>query len=859
MNTLLLRTGLAAALLFGAAGAWAQQYRSEVRELDAPPPAEQEVDLREQLKSAADPYAKAMILRELAGQAASQKDYKQAAALLEQALKTNGLSGPAAQQVREALSELTLATGNFKTQLPMLEKRAREPGASPEIFIALGSAYLDLKRYPEAITALKKGIAGSANPDPSWKQALLGALLATGREAEALPLLQEQVRAQPQLRENWLRLAAMAVKAGDKERAAATLELAARQGHLKTSEERLQLINLTAQIGAPFEAGSLMQGWMEEGVLAKDAGNYSTLAALWSRARESGLASAALEQAQRLSPSAERLLQLGQLQMNQEDYARAAQSLEKAINSGARSGPAWMTLAMARYQQAEVEAAVDAFRQAAEYPQSRKLAQDWLKYLESGAAREQALMALERRQPREHAAAASLRLGEKLGATPLALEGEVASRGSSTPVAAGSSGDGALTPVGAERGGNADGRIPAWAGGLRTPPASYQPGQRLSDPYPQDQPLFRITAANVAQYAAQLSKGHKALFARYADYVMPVYQTRRSASYPQAIYDATQANLGKAKLLGSDALEGARLGFPFPKPQNGVEVMWNHRTRYRGDTVKATYTQAVVQANGRSDLTKQSFLTYFRYGNVKDPVDIARKNILVYGITSGAKPGGSPEFVALFHETANSLKDPRDVWVLLTRVGKMFRVPPVGYDQPFPGSDGLEFIDMVDMYNGAFDRYVWKLIGKRELYIPYNAYRLSDGRVKYNQLLKGGHPDQGEARYELHRVWVIEASERGGKRHVFGKRTYYVDEDSWNVVLVENEDREGNLWRFQEGHVTPLYDVQAVTTVPSYTYDLKDGRYFANRLFSEDAPFQYNLPMKEADFLPATVRVRYGR
>src|SRR3546814_7749878 len=87
----------------------------------------------------------------------------------------------------------------------------------------------------------------------------------------------------------------------------------------------------------------------------------------------------------------------------------------------------------------------------------------------------------------------------------------------------------------------------------------------------------------------------------------------------------------------------------------------------------------------------------------------------------------------MVHETANSLKQPRGIWVIPPGVPKMFRVPPVGYDQPFPGSEGLLFLDMLDMYNGAFDRYVWKLVGKRELYIPYNSYRLSDGRDKYAQ------------------------------------------------------------------------------------------------------------------------------
>ncbi len=43
-----------------------------------------------------------------------------------------------------------------------------------------------------------------------------------------------------------------------------------------------------------------------------------------------------------------------------------------------------------------------------------------------------------------------------------------------------------LTPMGAERAGNADGTIPEWTGGLVEPPANYQPGGDLVDPFPYD-------------------------------------------------------------------------------------------------------------------------------------------------------------------------------------------------------------------------------------------------------------------------------------------------------------------------------------------------------------------------------------
>lgn len=848
----------------------AEQYKSETREIGTPPPVDKNatVDLKKQLLDAADPYAKAMILRALAGQSVDAKNYAEAEQYLKQALGLNALSGPAAQQMQEDLRALgraragAITNGNFKNQIPQLEVRAREPNAPPEILIALAAGYSELKRYNEAIPYFKKGIAAVANPDLSWKQGLLVALLATGREAEALPLLQEQVRRQPQNRDNWLQLAALALKAGDKERAAAVLQVAARQGHLKTSEERLQLATLTAQIGAPFSAGSLVQNWLEQGLVAKTASTWAALGAIWSRAREPGLAVAALEAAEQLSPSSERLLQIGQLQMDREDYARAAAALKKALAAGVKSGPALMTLGMAEYQQADIDAAVQAFRAAADYAPVRKSAQDWLHYLESGAAREQAVAAAARRKPRS--ASEAVAIVRAIDSAPVSVQG--AAEAPVSPRTAGgaagvTAGAGLLTPVGAEKGGTPDGRIPVWAGGIVPGhwPAGYQKGARVVDPYPDDKPLFTITATNAAQYASNLSAGHKALLAKYPDYAMPVFASRRSVSYPQAIYDASQANLGTVKLLGSDALTHARLGFPFIKPQTGVEVLWNHRTRYRGDATVSQTTQAVVRPGSAPEYLKQTEKVLYRYANIKNPADMSTSNILLYYLTYFGKTAGDIDFTALVHETANSEQDARAIWVIPPKIPKMFRVPPVGYDQPFPGSDGIQFIDMVDMYNGAFDRYVWKLTGKRELYVPYNAYRINDGRWKYPQLLKPGHLNQEATRYELHRVWVVEATERGGKRHSFGTRIFYVDEDSWNVVLVENQDHDGNLWRFQEGHLLPFYENQSTNCFPVVTYDLKDGRYFINRLMGEDPPPREASDLKKEDFLPATVRTHYAR
>src|SRR5512140_1805085 len=89
-----------------------------------------------------------------------------------------------------------------------------------------------------------------------------------------------------------------------------------------------------------------------------------------------------------------------------------------------------------------------------------------------------------------------------------------------------------LTPVGAEKAGNAAGTIPAWDGGITKPPAGYQPGGHYPDPFAGDKPLFTITGQNLDQYKANLSEGQVAMLKKYPDWKMNVYPSHRTASFP---------------------------------------------------------------------------------------------------------------------------------------------------------------------------------------------------------------------------------------------------------------------------------------------------------------------------------------
>jgi len=149
-----------------------------------------------------------------------------------------------------------------------------------------------------------------------------------------------------------------------------------------------------------------------------------------------------------------------------------------------------------------------------------------------------------------------------------------------------------LTPVGAERAGNAEGTIPAWTGGITEPPAGYVKGGWYVDPFATDEILFTITASNYEQYADKLTVGTQALFKRYPEtFLMNVYPTHRSASYPDWYYEGSIANASTTEWCGNPEptlaercikRESRVRGIPWPIPKTGGEVMWNHTYTYFG-------------------------------------------------------------------------------------------------------------------------------------------------------------------------------------------------------------------------------------------------------------------------------------
>lgn len=411
-----------------------------------------------------------------------------------------------------------------------------------------------------------------------------------------------------------------------------------------------------------------------------------------------------------------------------------------------------------------------------------------------------------------------------------------------------------LTPVGAERAGNAAGTIPPWTGGITAPPDSYIKGYHETNPFPADKPLFQINAANAQQYAQQLSPGQLALLAKYPDsWFMNVYETRRSASFPDFVYAAIGENASSAKVLMPDrgGVEGARVSSPFPQPKSGVEVVWNHNLRFRGLRVNRMEGGAALTRSGRYTLVVSRQDWGFPYG-LPYPVPFTERypNVLLAVKSKVLAPSLLSGDGTLVFETINQTGDPRKVWLYPRSLRRVLRSPLFAYEIPAGNTDGLRTVDDFGLYNGAPDRYEWTLLGKKEMYIPYNAYGLHGPRVGPDDIVRAGHINPEHARYELHRVWVVEGRLKSDARHIYSRRVFFVDEDSWQIAVADSYNMDDELWRVNEAHAINYYTVPVLWSTLEVYHDLLAERVLINGLDNLYSPYDFRAESDAREFSP---------
>ncbi len=410
-----------------------------------------------------------------------------------------------------------------------------------------------------------------------------------------------------------------------------------------------------------------------------------------------------------------------------------------------------------------------------------------------------------------------------------------------------------LTPLGAIRAGNDQGTIPAWTGGLGAMPA-HRTGTYLPDPFAGEKPLFRITARNVDRYADKLAAGTIAMIRTMHDYYVDVYPTHRTAAAPQFVYDNAIANMSRARLVhDGEGVDGAQLGIPFPIPHDGHEAMWNELLRWSGTQVVRTTNNVISTPSGDYSVQRwhEDLMLPYNTPGFSNPHHwdaMFRQQVL--------SPPRDAGLMTLVVNHENPYDEAREAWSYTPGERRVRRAPEIDYDTPLTDTDGLETVDDYDMFNGALDRYDWTLVGRREIYVPYNTYRIQDPALHYADLINRESIKPEYIRFELHRVWVVDAKLKPEFRHIYSRRTLYLDEDSWCPLISDRYDGRGQLWR-----TAMAFSVQEpnekIFGPDGYEYvDLYQHRYLAQGLHNQEpvTPVYNTTSLTPRDFTAEALR-----
>ena len=408
-----------------------------------------------------------------------------------------------------------------------------------------------------------------------------------------------------------------------------------------------------------------------------------------------------------------------------------------------------------------------------------------------------------------------------------------------------------LTKVGAEMAGNAAGTVPPYTGGMTTLPANFDPASgKRPDPFANEKPLFSINAKNMGEYADKMTEATKGLMKKYPDFRIDVYPTHRSVAFPEYVLDATAKNAVTAQTTdGGLGIKNAMSGVPFPIPKDGYEAMWNHLLRFDGVADEYKFNNYYITSSGRKIMSAAGIIhEEFPYYN-KDNPDTETYQRFKVNYTEPARRNGEALMVV---DPVNTAKNSRVAHQYLPGQRRIKLAPDIAFDTPNPGSAGMMTYDDVWVFNGSMERYDFKLIGKKELYVPYNAYKMVY-QTKSADLALPHYLNPDKVRWELHRLWVVEATLKPGKRHIYSKRTFYLDEDSWAALASDEYDARGQLFRASFDAFTYSYDAQAPFNAAIFSYDLIANSYNLQIHLGDGGFLRYTAPYPKTEWSPESL------
>jgi tetratricopeptide (TPR) repeat protein len=318
-----------------------------------------------------------------------QERYSEAIRAYDQVLAQPGLPEALLLSTLKTKAQLHFTEEDYESALVVVRQlMAAIPEPSADVLMIEGQALFQLGRYDDALVPIKTAIEmyreQGQKPRENWLL-LLRVIYFEQKEYELMiDVVKELITHYP--KDTYvLTLAGIYSELGDTKKQLALTEVLYDQGMLNTSSHITNLANLYLLHGLPYKAAVLLDKEMGENIVESNERNLRLLSQAWYQAREDEKAIPPLERAAGMSDDGELYVRLAQAHLNLENWAEAADAVQKGIQMGGlkRNDTANIMLGMALFNQKRLEQARRAFQRAAGDNRSQRAAEQWIAYVDS--------------------------------------------------------------------------------------------------------------------------------------------------------------------------------------------------------------------------------------------------------------------------------------------------------------------------------------------------------------------------------------------------------------------------------------------------------------------------------------------
>lgn len=370
---------------------------------------EARVALNELLDRKLNTYEVAQVNQYLGYIDSSEGNYVAAADRFQKALDSDSLPNQAHFSMMLQMSQMYMAGDKPQKALEMLNKYyAGVDEIEDKTFAFEANIHYQMENYKKVIPVMKKAIDLSDKPQENWYLLLYGAYKQDSKFKEATAIMEKLIEINPNKKDYYVRLSGDYFNLKEDKKALAVLTLANENGLVTTERETLQLFQMYSYLEIPYSAGKVLEKGLKDGVIKPSFKRWEDLGKTWFQAAEMDKALAAYSEASKLSTDGTIDLYRAYIYLDKEDWPQIVSSVTTALEKGGLSedkmGKVWMLLGTAQTELKNNAKAIEAFRKAAKFDNTKRGANQWLDHLEETARVERERAEIEKANERERAA-----------------------------------------------------------------------------------------------------------------------------------------------------------------------------------------------------------------------------------------------------------------------------------------------------------------------------------------------------------------------------------------------------------------------------------------------------------------------